>query len=279
MQLKILFEIIFILIISASSQDFSFFYDNSKDQIYLGLENNTYSQSYSSNDILNYNNLKKKYYSSAGISRFNIEYYSCNISSVLNKPLDLIKVEYNLTEYDNTLIKEIILDLNKSNENIFPTKYKNEFIVEENKRAAKRGSENRQTIIYDTFGFTIKSIHNLNFQVSKVLLANFRNKKLNYLANLSYNVKKYIGNNTFNIYLKNMPEDFDLLIYIDLCDENWKETGEKILVVKKEFHYPNYKVEEENPNKTMIIIAITFILIGFILIILFTLLKLIFGFF
>ena len=279
MQRKILFEIIFVLMISSSYQDFSFFYDNSKDQIYLGLENNTYSQSYSSNDILNYNNLKKKYYSSAGISKFNIEYYSCNISSVLNKPLDLIKVEYNLTEYDNTLIKEIILDLNKSNENIFPTKYKNEFIVEENKRAAKRGSENRQTIIYDTFGFTIKSIHNLNFQVSKVLLANFRNKKLNYLANLSYNVNKYIGNNTFNIYLKNMPEDFDLLIYIDLCDENWKETGEKILVVKKEFHYPNYKVEEENPNQTMIIIAITFILIGFILIILFTLLKLIFGFF
>ena len=216
MQRKILFEIIFILIISASSQDFSFFYDNSKDQIYLGLENDTSFQSYSSNDILNYNNLKKKYYSSAGISKFNIEYYSCNISSVLNKPLDLIKVEYNLTEYDNTLIKEIILDLNKSNENIFPTKYKNEFIVEENKRAAKRGRENRQTILYDTFGFTIKSIHNLNFQVSKVLLANFRNKKLNYLANLSYNVNKLIGNNTFNIYLKNMPEDFDLLIYIDL---------------------------------------------------------------
>lgn len=279
MQRKISLEIILILIISISSQDFSFFYDNSKDQIYLGLENNTSSQSYSSSDLLNYNNLNKQYYSSAGINKFQIEYYSCNISSVLNKPLDLIKVEYNLTEYDNTLIKEIILDLNKPNENIFPSKYKDEFIVEENKRAAKRGSEKRETVIYDTFGFTIKSKHNLNFQVSKVLLVNFRNKKLNYLANLSYNAKKYAGNNTFNIYLKNLPEEFDLLINLDLCDENWKETGEKILVVQKEFNYPNYKVEEENPNNTMIIIALTFIIIGFILIILFTLLKLIFGFF
>ena len=270
--------IILILLISIKTQDFSFYYDNSKDNIYLTLENNntTQTQSYSASTLLDSNNYNKKYYSSAGRNKFDIEYHSCNISSM---PFDLIKVEYNLTEYENTLIKEVILNLDNSEQNIFPNKYKDEFIVEQNKKASNKGRTKRETLIYDTYGFNIKSKHDLNYKVSKILLVNFRRKRLNYLANLSYNIHQHIGNNTFDIYLKDMPEDFDLLITLDLCDENWKETGEKILVVKKEINYPNYKVEDENPNNTMIIISITFIILAFLLIIIFVLLKLIFGFF
>ena len=278
MQRLILLEIIVILLISTKTQDFSFYYDNIKDNIYLSLENNntTQTQSYSASTLLDSNNLNKRYSSLAGSNKFNIEYYSCNISSM---PLDLIKVEYNLTDYENSLIKEVILNLDNSNENIFPSKYKDEFTVEQNKTASNEGSKKRETLIYDTYGFNIKSKHDLNFKVSKILLANFQKKRLNYLANLSYNIRQHNGNNSFNIYLKNMPEDFDLLINLDLCDENWKETGEKILIVKKEINYPNFKVEDENPNNTMIIISITFIILAFILIIIFVLLKLIFGFF
>ena len=278
MQRLILLEIIVILLISTKTQDFSFYYDNIKDNIYLSLENNntTQTQSYSASTLLDSNNLNKRYSSSAGSNKFNIEYYSCNISSM---PLDLIKVEYNLTDYENSLIKEVILNLDNSNENIFPSKYKDEFTVEQNKTASNEGSKKRETLIYDTYGFNIKSKHDLNFKVSKILLANFQRKRLNYLANLSYNIRQHNGNNSFDIYLKDMPEDFDLLINLDLCDENWKETGEKILIVKKEINYPNFKVEDENPNNTMIIISITFIILAFILIIIFVLLKLIFGFF
>ena len=278
MQRLILLEIIVILLISTKTQDFSFYYDNIKDNIYLSLENNntTQTQSYSASTLLDSNNLNKRYSSSAGSNKFNIEYYSCNISSI---PLDLIKVEYNLTDYENSLIKEVILNLDNSNENIFPSKYKDEFTVEQNKTASNEGSKKRETLIYDTYGFNIKSKHDLNFKVSKILLANFQRKRLNYLANLSYNIRQHNGNNSFDIYLKDMPEDFDLLINLDLCDENWKETGEKILIVKKEINYPNFKVEDENPNNTMIIISITFIILAFILIIIFVLLKLIFGFF
>ena len=279
MQRIIFIEIILIVIIPIITQDFGFFYDNSKDNIYLSLENNKTAQSYSASTLLNSNSLKKNYYSSAGSNKFYIEYHSCNIPSILDTPLDLIKVEYNLIEYENTLIKEIILDLSHSNDKIFPSKYKDEFVVEQNKQASNKGSKNRDTLIYDTFGFNIKSKHNLNFKVSKVLLINFRNKKLNYLANLSYNIRQNFANSIFDIYLRNMPEDFDLFINLDLYDENGNETGEKILIVTKEFNYPNYKVEEQNPNNTMFIISITFIIIAFILIIIFVLLKLIFGFF
>ena len=279
MQRIIFIEIILTLMTSIKPQDFGFFYDNSKDNIYLSSENNNTAQSYQASTLLNSNSLKSNYYSSAGINKFHIEYHSCNIPSILDKSLDLIKVEYNLIEYQNTLIKEIILDLSNTNEKIFPSKYKDEFIIEQNKQASNKGSQNRDTIIYDTFGFNIRSKHNLNFKVSKVLLVNYRKKKLNYLANLSYNIRQNFANNIFDIYLRNMPEDFELFINLDLYDENGNEIGEKILIVTKEFNYPNYKVEEQNPNNTMFIISITFIIIAFILIIIFVLLKLIFGFF
>ena len=153
-------RIILILLISIKTQDFSFYYDNSKDNIYLTLENNntTQTQSYSASTLLDSNNYNKKYYSSAGRNKFDIEYHSCNISSI---PFDLIKVEYNLTEYENTLIKEVILNLDNSKQNIFPNKYKDEFIVEQNKKASNKGRTKRETLIYDTYGFKLIFLTNI----------------------------------------------------------------------------------------------------------------------
>ena len=273
-----IFSLFFILIISINSDDFGFFYDNNQDKIYFDLEKyDKNNESFLENDLFNPKNLKQQYYSSTGTNQFKIEYYSFNISSISSEPLDLIKVEYNLTEHENVLIREVILNTEKLTQNIFPQKYKDEFIVTQNKEASNKGKEKRKTLIYDTLGFNIISKNKLNFKISKILLINNRKNKLNYLSNLSYNVRKYASNTTFDIYLKNMPEDFNLFITLDLCDKNWNVTGEKILVVQKDFDYPNYEIEESNPNKTMLIISITFIILAFILTIIFVLLKLIIG--
>ena len=77
--------------------------------------------------------------------------------------------------------------------------------------------------------------------------------------------------------MRNLPENFDLYITLDLYDESWEAKDEKVLVVQKEFNYPNYKIEDSNPNKTMLIVSIIFIGITFILIVILVLLKLIFG--
>ena len=274
--------IIFIaLVIMINTKDFGYFYDSTQGRIYFSPEiNDAKNQSFLEDNLLNSKSFKKRYYSSAGNNQqFQIEYYSCNVSSVLNKSLELIRVKYNLTEYDNVMIKEIILNMENLTGNIFPQKYSDEFNVKQNKEASYKGKEKRGSLIYDTFGFSIQSKNKLNFKISKILLVNFYYKKLNYLANLSYNMRKYYSNNTFDIFLKNIPEEFDLHITLDLCDKNWKEKGEKVLIVKKGIKYPNFRIEEPTPNKTMLIISITFILLAFVLTIIFVLLKLIFGFF
>ena len=278
--MKIIFTSLLILIIITfiNSNKFGYYYDNSQGKIYINLENyDSINPPFLENNLLNSKSRQQQYYSSAGSNRFKIEYYSCNIPSVLNASLGLIKVEYNLTDNEDVMIKEVILNMETIDGNIFPRQYENEFIVTQNKEASIKGKKKRDTIIYDTFGFNVQSLNNLNFKISKLLLVNFRKGKLNYLANLFYNLHKYPSNNTFNIYLRNLPEKFDLYITLDLYDENWEDMNEKILVVEEDFKYPNYKVEGTNPNKTMFIIALTFICIAFILTAILVLIKLIFG--
>ena len=267
--MKIKVTYFFIIFAFITSNDFGFYYDNSKDEIYL-------DSNYNNSEIVlqDSKNVKQHYYSSAGHNKFDIEYYSCHTS--LNMILDLIKVEYTLPEFEDVRIKEIILDMDKLTGNIFPKKYENEFTVSQNKDSSVKGKEKRDTNIYDTFGFNVRSKSGLNFKISKILLVNFRKNKLNYLANLSYNIRKQT-NNAFDIHLRNLPENFDLYITLDLYDENWEAKDEKVLVVQKEFNYPNYKIEDSNPNKTMLIVSIIFIGITFILIVILVLLKLIFG--
>ena len=276
--MKITFISFFIILSFINTKNFGYYYDSSQGKIYFNPDNyNSTNQPYSENNLLNSKNLKKNYYSSAGNNKFKIEYYSCNVSSLLITSLDLIKVTYNLTENENEMIKEVLLNMDSIDGSILPKIYENEFTVKQNKEASIKGKKKRDTIIYDTYGFNVQSKSNLNFKISKILLVNFRKGKLNYLANLSYNLHKYYSNNTFDIYLRNLPEKFDLYITLDLYDKNWKEMEEKVFVVKKDLKYPNYKVEGTNPNKTMFIIAIIFIGISFILTIIFVLLKIIFG--
>jgi len=278
--MKIILFSVLILFTFINPKDFGYYYDNTQGKIYLSAGNNELTnQTFLENTLITSKNLKHHYYSSAGSNKFDIEYYSCSIPSLFNNTIGLIKVQYNLPEFENILIKEIILDMNTIPYNILPQKYENEFTVTQNKEASVKGKQKRDTIIYDTFGFNVRSKNNLNFKISKILLVNFRKDKLNYLANLSYNIRKYSSNNTFDIYLRNLPQKFDLHITLDLYDENWKDMDEKILVVRKDFKYPNYKIEGSNPNKTMFIISIIFIGIAFILTIILVLLKLIFGLF
>ena len=270
------------LIIDIHSIDYGFYYDNSKEEILFNLEN-TFSPNlaYKENDLLTPSNIRKDYYSSAKRNKFKIEYYSCPIYSVSSSPITLIKASFNVSTPERLTIKEIIMDLYDIEEKtiIFPKKYNDEFSIQANKTASNHARKKRNTIIYDTFGFKIISKSNYNFKIAKLLLVNFRKKKLNYLANLSRNVQNNTDNssNIFDIYLENLPENFDLYITLELYDKNWKDIGEKILVVQKDFNYPNYRIEEPNPNKTFFIFAIVFILIALIIIIIFVLLKFICG--
>ena len=267
--MKIKFTYLFIIFTLISSNDFGFYYDNSKDAIYLDPKYNN-----SESIIPNTNSIRQHYYSSAGKNKFDIEYYSCDTS--LNMSLDLIKVEYTLPEFEDVRIKEIILDMDKLTGNAFPKKYENVFTVTQKKESSVKGKDKRGTIIYDTFGFNVKSKSGLNFKITKILLVNFRKDKLNYLANLSYNLHKQTDN-SFDIHLKDMPEDFDLYITLDLYDENGEAKDEKVLLVEKEFNYPNYKIESSNPNKKLFIISIIVIGITFILIAILAVIKIIIG--
>ena len=233
------------------------------------------------NNLLTPSKKVKEYFSSAKKNKFFIEYYSCLISLLSSSPLSLVRVSFNITEPRKETIKEVIMDLYSSNQSklIFPDKYNDEFTIEQNRQASNDGRKNRDTLIYDTFGFNIKSKNNLNFKIAKILLVNFRKKKVNYLANLSRDVKNtyHDDKNIFEIHLKDMPEDFDLYITLDMFNKNWEAIGEKILIVQKDFNYPNFRVENANPNKKMFIISLTFILIALILTVIFVLLKCICG--
>ena len=278
--LNIILLIILILLLLSEikgEEDYGYFYDNPKEEILFDTTPSILSNlTFPEKELLTPSNMKKEYFSSAKKNRFKIEYYSCLINSLSSSPLSLIKVTFNITEPIEATIEEVVINLyNEKEKNlIFPKKYYDEFIIEQNKTSSNDGRKKRSTIIYDTFGFTIKSKNNIKFKIAKLLFVNFRKKKLNYLANLSGDVQKtYDGdNNTFNIYLKNMPEDFDLYVTLEIFDKNWVATGEKILVAQRDFHYPNYKVENDNPNKNFFIICLTFILIAFIITVIFILL-------
>ena len=277
-----LITLLSLIIKGVYSVDYGFYYDNSKEQILFNLENiSSLNLVYQESDLLTSSNIQKDYISSAKRNKFKIEYYSCPIYSISSSPITLIKASFNISTPEILTIKEIIMDLYeiKDKNIIFPKKYSDEFTIQANKTASNHARKKRNTIIYDTFGFKIISKNNYNCKIAKLLLVNFRKKKLNYLANLSGNVQNNTdnSNNTFDIYLENLPENFDLYITLELYDKNWKNTGEKILVVQKDFNYPNYRVEEANPNKTFFIFAIVFILIALIIIIIFVLLKFICG--
>ena len=270
------------LLTDAMGEDYGYFYDNPKEEILFDTAP-TYLSTlvYPEKELLISSNLQTEYFSSAAKNKFKIEYYTCPINIISSSPISLIKVTFNITEPEEMTVKEVIMNLydEKEKKIVFPKKNYDEFTIEQNRTSSNDGRKNRSTIIYDTFGFNIKSKNNINFKIAKLLLVNFRKKKLNYLANLSGNVKNtYDGdNNTFNIYLKNMPEDFDLYVTLEIFDNNWIATGEKILVVQKDFNYPNYKIEVDNPNKNFFIISLTFIIIALILTAIFIILKFICG--
>ena len=277
---EILTNLIFIsFIITVQSIDYGYFYDNIREEILFDEGYNIFKE----NLLLNSSNKTMDYFSSAKKNKFKIEYYSCPIYSISPNPITLIKVSFNVTEEDlkeKYTVKEVIMDFSYTNENklVFPNHYYEEFSIEPNKTASNYARKNREKIIYDTFGFNIKSKHNLYFKITKILLVNFRKNKVNYLANLSGNVRNtYLdNNNVFDIYLKNLPEVFDLYVTLELFDNNFvNTTGEKVLVVQKNFNYPNYRVEEANPNKKMPIIALTFIFVAFVISVVFVLLILI----
>ena len=281
-----LFIIVFIslikIIVSDDDYDYGFFYDNYKEEISFNSQKAQLTNYiYKEKDLLISSNKQNEYYSTAKKNKFKIEHYLISIYSISSSPIYLFKVYFNSTELETFTVKEVILDLSDNTEKkmVFPKRYQNELSIIQNKSASNDGCKKRNTKIYETFGFSINSKINRNFKIAKLLLVNYKDNKLNYLANLSGNVQKTYDNinNTFDIYMKDMPENFDLYITLEIYDNDWDDTEEKILIMQKDFNYPNYNLEDSNPNKKLFIITIVFIAIAFILIIVFVLIKLVFS--
>ena len=107
--MAIKFLLLFYLILLTYSNDFYFYYQNSEDKLYITSEDNyntTNGTSFLQTKLLKQENIKKQYYSSADNSKFDIKYYECNIPSLSNKTLELIKVEYNLAEPEDSRMTE-----------------------------------------------------------------------------------------------------------------------------------------------------------------------------
>lgn len=274
------FIFIFIITDISSDDDYGFFYDNYKEEISFNEEKTQLTNyAYKEKDLLISSNKQNEYYSLAKKNKFKIEHYLISIYSLSSSPIYLYRVSFNITEPEPSTVKEIILDLSGTTEKklVFPKSFKNDFSIGQNKKASNEGRKIRNVKIYDTFGFSVNSENNINFKIAKLLLVNYKDNKLNYLANLSGNVQKTFDNinNTFDIYLEDMPENFDLYITLEIYDNNWKNTEENILIVQKDFNYPNYCLEDNNPNKKLFILTIIFIAIAFILIIIFSLVKIV----
>ena len=262
------------IIFTSKSYGYVFYYDNVNELLFFSSLKNDINKSLSFiEDDFFQNSIKtNEYYSGSSHEKFLMEYYSCNIPNISSSKIFLIKISFNITYPIRKTIKEVIIDYHDSIEEllIFPEeKYKNEFTIEARKDNSYQGSKNRGTKIYDTFGFNIKSRNNIKFKIIKLLLITYKKNKLIYLADLTRNVEYTYGKdkNEFDIYLKNLPENFDLYINLNVIED-----GEKILIVKKGFEHPNFGMEKNNPNENMAITSITSIIITFFLIIIFIIL-------
>lgn len=312
------------------SQDFSFFYQNDKDILEFSTYDETASFSlkvknreilpnfsdtstppsintfsYFPSDILTPSNKISSYKSKQINGTFSIEYFEIKIN---DSPYTLIKAFFDT--YKGERITEIIIDSfteeNAKEKRIFPKKYENDFIIRQNRLVSKDAYERRNSKIYETFGFEFISPNKSNeggffdYRLEKIILVNYRKKKLNYLANLSADIyenkdkdqNEYYDNynnennydeeenekikKRFDFNLENLPENFDLIINLEILDKDGKETGEKIMLVQKGFNYPNYKVEDANPNKNMFIISLCSIGLAMILSLVFSIITIIF---
>lgn len=245
---------------------------------------NTFS--YFSSQLLTDENLVDSYESSQINGTLTIEYYSIKVN---DSPLTLIK-----TYFDNIkegTITEIIIDFfseeNIIEKKVLPEKYFiNDILeVEQNKYISRDAFERRGSKVYETFGFEIiakndtgNNFFSDDFILKKIILLNYRKNKLNYLADLSGNfyentnktetdnydsLDKFYDKEDWEIIkkrydfdLENLPENFDLILTLDILDKEGKEKGEKVVVVKKGFQYPNFKVEEPNPNQMLFITSL-----------------------
>ena len=268
--LHVISVFLFLILLNVShSQSFSYYYSNANDTLTVQTFNKLFMNSFvlDPSNCFTENNLLNEYNSNAKSNKFKIEYYK---NSLFSGPKTLIQAYFNSKK--GGTIKEIFEDVyensytENTNKIVFPNKYFNSFQITQDKEASNEGRKRMKKKIYNTFGFDIKS--KIKYKIEKILLVNYRNKKVNYLANLTPYLN--VNNSTeasqksntisYDFHLKNLPEKFDL--FLTLSIEN---SDEKILVVQKNFKYPNYVVESVNPNRNFFKISLIIILIAFAL--------------
>ena len=268
------------------SQNFSYYYSNLNDTLTVQsfktdsnskLQTLMSSLTYDPSNLLSKDNMLIEYYSSAKSNKFKIEYYD---NSLTSGPKTFIKANFNSKKVGT--VTEIFEDIYKNsytentNKIVFPKKYYNSFEISQNREASNEGRKRMKKKIYNTFGFDIKS--KLKYKIEKILLVNYRKEKVNYLANLT----PYLNENketekskeantiSYDFHLENLPEDFDLLLTLSI-----ENSEEKVLLIHKNYRYPNYVIESVNPNRNFFKISLIISLVALVLTFIFSILILI----
>ena len=278
---------LFVILLGVSySQNFSYYYSNLNDTLTVqtfktdsksNLQTLINSLTYDPSNLLSKDNMLIEYYSSAKSNKFKIEYYD---NTLLSGPKTFIKAYFNSKKVGT--VTEIFEDIYKNsytennNKIVFPKKYYNSFEISQNREASNEGRKRMNKKIYNTFGFDIKS--KLKYKIEKILLVNYRKEKVNYLANLT----PYLNENketeksketdtiSYDFHLENLPEDFDLLLTLSI-----ENSEEKVLLIHKNYRYPNYVIESANPNRNFFKISLIISLVALVLTFIFSILILI----
>lgn len=292
-KISILEGIIFIIFIQNNLckekylDSFSFYYDYITDQIKIydfSLEHNSnlncfkgnklainsFENTYEISSILTEKNKIKEYHSQASNGAFLISVYKLEINE--------IQFKVNLIKYfiSDNIVKEIFFELpiKKEKYNSFPLEYKNYFELKQNQIASKKGFERRKKRISDIFGFQIEKKENYNFingSIDKVYIISSENNKIKYFADITSDLikdedlNKNINVEIHDFYLSNLPQKFDLYVFIKSNDE-LKNRNSFITLIKKNIVYPNFSLTKSNPNYSMIIITFSLIFTTIILV-------------
>lgn len=288
--LLLVFLSIFTYVKPIPSLNIGFYYSNNDDEILLfnydfysnqellnlQITNNTEEitlsnaqTKFSAKDLLTEENKIKEYTSKAIDGTFDIKYHSILLNKI---EIYLIKISYNAS---STLFSEIIFEIPSEKKEVdwisYPNILLSEFSVGQCPECSKKGKERLKKTISDIYGFYFESPENLKGEIEKVFLISKKDDQIVYYADMTS--IKYLHNETmteiknyqpqrkyYDFYLEDMPETFELHITFNVKEDiNNELTGRKILLVKKNINHPNFGIDSNNPNFSMLIISISVI--------------------
>ena len=271
--------------------DVQFYYNTSEDKVEMSLpetdgETILYSGKnqykiknellrFKTGELLNSETSKEKYKTKAKNGVFFFDFYELKYNETL---VELVKISWGEGDLK---FSEVVISAETEEEcDCFPDSKGSFFKIKQSKEASKLGSIERKVSISDTYGFSIEPKFAFG-KINKILLLHKRKGKYDYFTDVTdvcfrtFNESVSIPAKNvliskieyFNFNLISLPESFELHITIEVTDDKGKNTEKdgRILYVIKEINYPNFTVEDANPNKIMFVVSVSVIGVAFVL--------------